>query len=382
MTIRTLPAFSLAIAFAAVAMGQTDARPPELRFPLAAGAHNAANLLQMVGQVHGRPLPLDESMQARVRDVTFALQHELRLSRSDWMDVASMLLLARGIVLLHDGDDVRVVAAAEVGSNRTKGPAPRTAKEVLERPYRLEVVEVSAGVESDARVMLHSLRPAFSFASAAHRIALELRDGDLVVRGLSTSVAMALRWIDLGEGREATAAPGVAWADEKPRRWPGGGLTAAALLQQMAAELDANVLWQTELLPSEPLDLGAARQLTPRAWHAAAAAALGGAGLDLTVLHGGQRLFEVLPRQDELLPVLLARAAVQRPSEVLDAGLPLQPVVTATTLRDAGFLAKVPVQLRMESRVVICTTPGRLLLAGPSDLVRSYLELVPADAGK
>jgi len=28
------------------------------------------------------------------------------------------------------------------------------------------------------------------------------------------------------------------------------------------------------------------------------------------------------------------------------------------------------------------TTPGMLLLAGPSDLVRSYLELLPGDAGK
>jgi hypothetical protein len=28
------------------------------------------------------------------------------------------------------------------------------------------------------------------------------------------------------------------------------------------------------------------------------------------------------------------------------------------------------------------TTPGMLLLAGPSDLVRSYLELPPGDAGK
>lgn len=382
MTIRSLPAFSLALALATLAMGQADGRTPELRFPLAAGAHTAENLLQMVGQVRGRPLQIDEAMLVRVRGVTFALQHELRLSRSDWLDVASMLLLARGIVLLHDGDDLRVVAAADVGPSQPRGPAVRTAPEVLQRPYRLEVVEVRAKVEADARVLLHSLRPAFSFAAAAHRIALELGDGGLTVRGLSTSVALALRWIDLGEGREPTATPSVAWTDEQLRRWPGGGLTAAELLKQMAAELDANVLWRPEHLSTEPLDLGATRQLAPRAWHAAAAAALGGAGLDLTVLHGGQRLFEVLPSQDELLPVLLARAAVLRPSEVLDTSLPLQPVVTATALRDAGFLAKVPVQLRLQSRVVICTTPGMLLLAGPSDLVRSYLELVPADVGK
>jgi hypothetical protein len=360
------------------------AKAPALRFTLAAGRHDVAGLLAMVGQARGRPITYDAAALERASDRYVELQRELQLGREEWEDVATMLLHTRGLWLTRQaGGALAVVPAAEVEQFALGEPRERTAAELLARPYRTEIVRTQYVSRGAAEVLAGVLRPLLIGTQGRPGVVMRVEEGTILLEGLTCGVAHALRLILVADGAEVGPGPEPAWPDAERCAWPGGELDVTAFLNAASEELEANVLCPAEVAGVR-LDLGPAAELTPRAWHAEASRVLRRHGLALTVVHAEQRLFELLPitGSPAAAEVVLWRSTLMRPDAVVDPQLPVQPVLTLVPMAPDAIRAaagRARAAMRGEACLLLGSCPAGLLVAGLSDPVA---DVVRAAAGK
>jgi len=356
-----------------------DQKQPVPRFTLAAGAHDVADLVRMVGEARGSPVDAAADVLERAADRRVTLQRELQLDRDEWEDVATALLHCRGLWLAPDasGRMTVVPAAAEDGTGPGAARA-RTAAEVLARPYRTDLITVRYASKAEPDVLAASLRPLFAGRDLS--VGMRADGGDVVCEGRTCGVVVALRLLQLADGAEAPAASTVSWPAGTARAWPGGQMGLDEFLAVMAKALEANVVLGPSVAPATRLTLGGATELAPRAWHAAAARLLRDERLALTVVHGRQRLFEVLPLDGPQAGVqILWRAAVMTASEAADPELPLQPVMTFVPLspdETRAALRNVRGLRGMDELLTIGSSPRGVVLAGLSDTVAAVVGAV------
>ncbi|MCA8950861.1 MAG: hypothetical protein KDE27_15260 [Planctomycetes bacterium] len=351
----------------------------EPRFPLAAGEHTIQDLLQMVGQVRGRPLATDPNAVRGTDESTLELQRDLFLSATEWEDVASAILLARGIALVHDGEDLTVTALAAISPDG-QPTRERTAAEVLARPYRIEHVVTRFTPNGNPNVMCNAMRPVLAMAIQGAGASLRTDGTDITVAGLSPRVAFALRGLALVDGREVEPAAAVAWPSDAVH-WPGGSMKVPELLELLAESTGANVLWREADRPEAAIDLGAAGELSVAACFTRVATTLAELDFVVTVIHAPQRVFEVLPNRSRFAKVALWRAAVVPAAMVRDPELWPQTVLTTTKMPAGGFAALMPVlaQARRSGNLLVgAMPPDYVLLGGPSPTVATFVAKIEA----
>ncbi|MEZ5964179.1 MAG: hypothetical protein R3F56_10075 [Planctomycetota bacterium] len=364
-----------------------NAGAPAQRFTLAAGSHSLRELVEIVGLARKQPIDCGDDVWSAGDDSPLTLQRELRLGAEDWEDVATALLYARGLSLTHDADGkLSVLPNRGVAGVSTGKATMRAADEVLRRPYRTELARVRYVSKGDANALAQAMRPLFALRDGAN-VVLRAEDGAVVIEGLTCHTVFVLRAVLVADGADLARTPGPTWSTDRACAWPGGSLDVSALLERMATELDANVLCRAGTLPGERIDTGEAKELAPQEWLATAARLLRRHGLVVTVIHGPQRVFEVLALEDRRTEsCLLWRAAVVSPDTAADPALPVQPVVTMLPMSVAEIRAasgKLRAQMRRDSTVTVGSCPRGLFLAGLSDDVGTIVtSLRPEESGR
>jgi len=269
------------------ALPAQEARQPKPMFVLAAGEHRIDAFINLTGQIRKAAVDVDTELFAEVLDERLGIQRDLELDAEAWEDVATSILMTRNLMLAPTQQAGRLRLVSFKDDLDHDGCTPRTERQLLERPRRVELVtvEVPTGDAAHSQFIM-SLRPFFMM----ERATLDIESARQAIRltGSTAAVVPALRLLRALLGRPIPEDPPVNFESQDKLAWPGGELTASAFVSLVAQMLDANVVGK---VPDIKLQLGEAAELSVTDFYARASQVLRRSGQVLVPLVPEQRVF-------------------------------------------------------------------------------------------
>lgn len=273
------------------AVALTAQAAPTPTFTLAAGYHDLAALVELTGQVCGRPVSVDDQTRETLGRKTVVVQRELRLAPDAFVDVATTLLHDRGYVLTSGKRGHRVLS--QQAAFAADASVERTPAEILADASGIEYVTTTAASD-DPVVHMNALRPLFGWGGP-DSLDMQLGEDELYLTGTSDKVRCALKVLALLHGEQSAPTTRPQFAADTTLAWPGGTMTARTFIAKFATALDANVIGE---LCDVDLALGKRADVTPIEWYSRATQALFAADLVLFPSAGSERLFTLRSLHD------------------------------------------------------------------------------------
>jgi hypothetical protein len=350
-------------------------------FVLAAGEHRIDAFCDLTGQIRKAAVDIDRSLLADVLDERLDIQRDLMLPVEAWEDVATSILMTRGLLLVPSDRAGRLrLLSFRKSLDLDDGCVLRTARQLLARPRRIELVSVEVATgDADHRPFIHALRPFFMFEHTT----LEIDSVEQAVRltGTTSTVVPALRLLHVLLDRPVPDDPPVRFQGQAELTWPGGEMSAPAFVSLAARTLDANVVGKVS---DVELKLGEAAELTATDWYARASHALRLAGQILVPIVPEQRVFLLAPVKS-VERQWMALSRYESPDTVA-LSKDVTPVMTVMTvapedMRRAQGLLRPQFARRSPGLTVGSVGRDKLILLGLRSDVAEAVAMIRAQAG-